>query len=98
MTDYLITCVNRSGTDPEHRHITEVGIRPRTGGSGRVVPVKLVRQQIKLGVHNYFSVDASGHRVPVRRYKCVCGRKTIRTFPDDLADNNLSVKNPCASP
>ena len=31
MTDYLITCVNRSGSDPEHHHIAEVGIRPRTG-------------------------------------------------------------------
>ena len=96
MTDYLITCVTRSGSDPEHCHITEVGIRPRTGGSGRVVPVKLIRQQIKLGVHRYFSVDAAGHRVRVKRYKCVCGRKTIRTFDDDLADDNLSSKRPCS--
>jgi len=95
MTDYLVTCVNRSGNDPKHSHIAEVGIRPRTGGSGRVVPVKLVRQQIKLGVYRYFSTDATGHLVPVKRYKCACGRKTIRTHPDDLADNNLSVKRPC---
>ena len=96
MTDYLITCVNRSGSDPEHSHIIEVGIRPRTGGSGRVVPVKQIRQQLKLGVHRYFSVDTLGNRVPVKRYKCVCGRKTIRTLSDDLADNNLSRKKPCA--
>jgi hypothetical protein len=96
MTDYLVTCVNRAGSDPEHCHIIEVGIRPRTGGSGRIVPVKLVRQQIKRGVHRFFSVDGSGHRVRVRRFKCTCGRKTIRTLQSDLTDGNLSLKHPCA--
>lgn len=95
MTDYLITCVNRSGTDPDHAHVTEVGIRPRTGGSGKIVPVKQIRQQVKLGLHRYFAVDLAGHRVRVRRYKCICGRKTIRTTSDDIADNNLSIKKPC---
>ena len=95
MTDYLVTCVNRSGSDPEHCHIAEVGIRPRAGGSGMVVPVKLIRQQIKMGVHHYFSVDAAGHRVRVKRFKCACGRKTIRTLEDDVRDDNLSLKRPC---
>lgn len=95
MAEYLIVCVNRSGSDPKHSHITEVGIQPLAGGPTQVKPVKSIRRDIKLGVNRYFSTDPSGRRVRVRRYKCDCGTKTIRTKRDDIGDNNLSVKAPC---
>jgi len=95
LTDYIVICVDRSGDDSEHSHIYQAFVRPVTGGMGRLLPVKDIRREIKLGVHRYFSTDRDAKRVQVRRYKCACGRKTIRTEPDDLHDNNLSEKGPC---
>jgi hypothetical protein len=96
MTDYVVTCVDRaSGGDPEHSHVYQAFVRPVQGGMGRLLPVKDIRREIKLGYHHFLSEDEHGQRVPVKRYKCICGIKTIRTKPDDLHDSNLSLKGPC---
>lgn len=96
MTDYLVKCVDRaSGGDPRHSHIYQAFVRPVTGGMGRLLPVKDIRREIKLGYHHFFSEDDQGRRAPVKRYKCKCGFKTIRTKPDDIKDSNLSSKGPC---
>jgi hypothetical protein len=95
MTEYIVICVDRSAGDDGHNHIYQALVRPATGGVGRLLPVKDIRREIKLGVHRYFSTDPSENRIPVKRYKCQCGYKTIRTKPDDIHDNNLSRKGPC---
>ena len=96
MTDYLVTCVDRaSGGDTEHNHIYQAFVRPVSGGMGRLLPVKGIRREIKLGYHHFLSEDERGQRIPVKRYKCQCGFKTIRTKPDDIQDGNLSLKGPC---
>jgi|ERR1700722_20626461 hypothetical protein len=96
MTDYLVRCVDRSESgDPRHRHVYQAFVRPVTGGMGRLLPVKDIRREIRLGVHHFFSEDPKGRRALVKRYKCACGFKTIRTKPDDIRDGNLSAKGPC---
>lgn len=95
MTDYIVICVDRSGENDGHNHIYQALVRPVTGGTGRLLPVKDIRREIKLGVHHFYSADPRGNRMPVKRFKCECGRKTIRTKPDDINDDNLSRKGPC---
>jgi len=95
LTDYTVICVDRSGEDTENSHIYQAFVRPTTGGMGRLLPVKDIRREIKLGVHRYFSTDPDGNEVQVKRFKCSCGRKTLRTKPDDIHDSNLSAKGPC---
>src|SRR5580704_6098403 len=74
MTDYVVTCVDRSsGGDAEHNHIYQAFVRPVSGGMGRLLPVKDIRREIKLGYHHFLSEDERGQRVPVKRYKCKCG-------------------------
>jgi len=97
MTDYLIICVDRSGDYWEHSHITRVGVQPITGGNRKILKVKEVRQQIKQKTNVFFSEDLAKQRVAVRRYRCKCGRGTIRTGPDDIRDNNLSTKGRCGA-
>jgi hypothetical protein len=40
-------------------------------------------------------VGPDGEQVAVRRYKCRCGVKTIRTAPDDVTDGYLSALPRC---
>ena len=96
MTDYLVQCVDRvSSDDRNHGHIYQAFVRPVGGGMGRLLPVKDIRREIKLGYHHFWSEDTQGKRALVKRFKCDCGFKTIRTKPDDTQDNNLSLKGPC---
>ena len=96
MTDYLVQCVDRvSADDPGHSHVYQAFVRPLEGGMGRLLPVKDIRREIKLGYHHFWSEDERSKRVAVKRFKCACGFKTIRTKPDDIHDDNLSLKGPC---
>jgi hypothetical protein len=95
LTDFVVVCVDRPGDDPEHDHVYQALVRPVGGGDGKLLPVKDIRRQIKLGANRFFSLNGEGERVRVKRYKCGCGCKTIRTGPDDIRDGNLSIKGPC---
>ncbi len=88
-----IVCVDRSGRDPRHHHVSAVGIS--TGNTVLRFSVKTVRQLIKKGTVHFYCVDANGDEARVRRYRCSCGRKTIRTDPDDIADGALSTLLTC---
>ena len=96
MVDYVVVCVDRFGdAEPMHNHIYQALVRPVTGGAGRLLSVKDIRRSITFGIHRFFSVDIDGNRVQVRRYRCGCGYRTIRTNPDDIRDSNLALKGPC---
>ena len=94
MSEFDVVCVTRSSSDPDHGHITKVGV---TQGAYPtiILSVKAVRQMIKWTDVKFFSTDANGNRVKVWRYKCGCGVKTIRTGHDDTRDDNLSAKPSC---
>ncbi len=88
-----IVCAERSGKDARHRHIDAVGIA--TGNTIIRFHVKTVRQLIKKGTVSFFCLGPNAENVKVRRYKCACGRKTIRTIPDDITDQVLSALPTC---
>jgi hypothetical protein len=88
-----IVCVERSGRSQRHRHVTIVGVA--TGNTFLRFSVKTVRQLIKKGTVDFYCVNVVGDPVQVRRFRCSCGRKTIRTRRDDVADGALSVLSIC---
>lgn len=91
-----IVCVQRAGKDPRHRHVRAVGV-----STSQVVirfSVKTVRKTIKRGTVDFCVVGPDGTVVSVRRYRCACGAKTIRTTDDDLNDGLLSVLPSCPHP
>ena len=95
VSEYWVVCVERSGCNPSHSHITQVGLADSNGGSiTKYWKVKKARRRIKSGVRMW-SADSEGHFARVRRYKCACGRKTPRTDVDDSTDDNLSAKPSC---
>ncbi len=88
-----VVCVERSGPSRDHRHVAAVGIT--TGTTILRFSVRTVRQLIKKGTVTFYCLDRDGRRVEVRRYRCACGRGTIRTGADDLADGALSELSSC---
>jgi hypothetical protein len=88
-----IVCVERSGRSPRHRHVTVVGVA--TGNTFLRFSVKTVRQLIKKGTVDFYCVNEAGDPVRVRRFRCSCGRKTIRTRRDDMTDGALSELSMC---
>jgi hypothetical protein len=90
-----IVCVERKGQKAQHRHVRVVGIE--VNGTVIRFSVKTVRKIIKQGSVEFFCADPSGERRRVRRYKCRCGVKTIRTGDDDVADGALSSLSHCGS-
>jgi hypothetical protein len=88
-----IVCVERKGKKPGHRHVTAIGV-----DTTKVVirfSVKTVRRIIKEGTVDFYCVGPDGEQVAVRRFKCGCGVKTIRTDTDDVADGYLSALPIC---
>jgi hypothetical protein len=96
MADYQILCVTTERQDP-HEHIVNVGTGPAAGGAAdRMWTVKVVRKAIKAGTDSFYTVGPeSGERADVRRYKCGCGVKTIRSADDAVEDNNLDSLASC---
>jgi hypothetical protein len=90
-----IVCVQRKGKG-DHRHVTTVGVR-----TNEVVirfSVKTVRKTLKRRTVEFHCVGPDGDSVPVRRFRCECGAKTIRTTRDDVRDGYLSNLPTCLSP
>jgi hypothetical protein len=87
MADYQILCVTTKYQDPRE-HIVSVGTGTVT--VDRTWTVKQVRKAIKRGDDHFYTVGpTSGEQAAVRRYKCACGVKTIRSDDDAVEDNNL---------
>ena len=77
-----VICVERKGKKPAHRHVVAVGV-----DTPQVVirfSVKTVRKILKRRTMEFYCLGPGGEQVAVRRYRCSCGVKTIRTQPDDL--------------
>jgi hypothetical protein len=90
-----IVCVQRKGKG-DHRHVTTVGVR-----TPEVVirfSVKTVRKIIKRSALDFYCIGHDGEPVPVRRFRCTCGAKTIKTVRDDVHDGYLSALPTCLSP
>jgi hypothetical protein len=90
-----IVCVERKGKKPAHRHVIAVGV-----DTPQVVirfSVKTVRKILKRRTMEFYCLGPGGQQVTVRRYRCSCGVKTIRTQPDDIADGVLSALPTCSS-
>jgi hypothetical protein len=90
-----IVCVQRKGKG-EHRHVITVGVR-----TPEVVirfSVKTVRKIIKRRALEFYCVGGDGEKVPVRRFRCICGVKTVRTVGDDIHDGYLSALPTCLPP
>ena len=88
-----MVCVERAGKGA-HRHVTTVGVS--AGNTIIRFPVKTVRRLIKRGDVAFYALNAAGKKVRVRRFRCACGRATIRTGHDDIADGVLSALSRCA--
>lgn len=91
-----IVCVERKGKKPNHRHVSAIGVN-----TSQVVirfSVKAVRRIIKKGTVDFYCVGPDGTEMRVRRYKCRCGAKTIRTLADDVNDGYLSWLPSCPGP
>jgi hypothetical protein len=90
-----IVCVQRKGRG-EHRHVTTVGVR-----TPEVVirfSVKTVRKIIKRQALEFYCIGHQGESVAVRRFRCGCGAKTIKTVGDDIRDRYLSGLPTCLQP
>jgi hypothetical protein len=90
-----IVCVQRKGKG-DHRHVATVGVR-----TSEVVirfSVKTVRKVLKRRTAEFYCVGPDGASVPVRRFRCSCGAKTIRTTTDDMHDGHLSALPTCVAP
>jgi hypothetical protein len=88
-----VVCVERKGKKSKHRHVSAVGVD--TTGAVIRFSVQTVRKIIKEGSVDFYVVGPSGERASVRRYKCRCGVKTIRTGADDVTDGYLSALPTC---
>jgi trans-aconitate methyltransferase len=91
-----VVCVDRKGKQAGHRHVSAVGV-----STSEVVirfSVKTVRRILKRGTVDFYCIGPDGSRVSLRRYKCRCGAKTVRTGDDDLADGVLSELPTCPRP
>ena len=89
-----IVCVERSGKKADHRHITAVGV-----DTPQVIirfSVKTVRKILKRRTMEFTCLDPDGNQVTVRRFRCTCGAKTLRTQPDDITDGVLSALPTCS--
>jgi hypothetical protein len=90
-----VVCVQRKGKG-DHRHVTTVGVR-----TSEVVirfSVKTVRKVLKRRTAEFYCVGPDGETVPVRRFRCACGAKTIRTDDGDILDGFLSALPTCLQP
>jgi hypothetical protein len=88
-----IVCVEREGKDRRHRHVSMVGVV--AGNTIIRFSVTTVRKLIKKGTVSFICLDANGRKVPVRRYRCDCGTKSIRTASNDQDDTTLSRLPTC---
>jgi len=91
-----IVCVERKGKDPAHRHVSAVGV-----DTSQVIirfSVKTVRKILKRATVDFYCRGPDGEPVRIRRYRCTCGIKTIRTKPDDVTDGCLSALPTCPRP
>lgn len=90
-----IVCVQRKGKG-DHRHVTTVGV-----STPEVVirfSVKTVRKVLKRRAVEFYCIGSDGESVPVRRFRCDCGAKTIRTVGNDIDDGYLSALPTCVHP
>jgi len=88
-----IVCVERKGKKPKHRHITVVGVA--VNKTVIRFSVKTIRRIVKEGTVEFYCLDPNGEKIRVRRYKCHCGVKTIRTGSDGVTDGYLSRLPTC---
>ena len=83
-----IISVRLKGKKPKHRHVTTVGLM--VNNTVIRFSVKTVRKIITEGTVEFYCLTPDGKQVPVRRYKCRCGAKTIHTNAGDAAGDLLS--------
>jgi hypothetical protein len=94
MSDYRIVCVNRLDTGPEHCHVTDIGTET-LGGRTRRWSTHDVRAAIANGERFYTISLSTNTTADVDAYDCSYGLKTIRSYPDAAADNNLDGLPEC---
>jgi hypothetical protein len=83
-----IVSVMRKGKKPKHRHVTAVGLI--VNNTLIRFSVQTVRKIIKEATVDFYCLDSDGEQVPIRRYTCRCGVKTIRAGVGDAVDGPLS--------
>ena len=90
MGTYEVTCATRATCD-HGGHVTHVSMSHKK--EAEYVDMSVVRLMISSGDTVYVQDSESGNRIGLRKGKCDCGVKTIRT---DIADSSaLSRLEPC---
>ena len=93
---YRIDCVDRPESPAEHRrHVTGIGTVDTDGMKRKWDDIAVVRDAIANGDYFYTKSHTTEKTAAVEPYDCPCGAKTIRSNPDDVADNNLDNMTPC---
>ncbi len=87
-----IVCVERAGKG-DHRHVVTVGVA--TGNTIIRFSVKTVRRLIKNGDVSFYAIGPDGRKERIRRFRCTCGRGSLRTGSDDVNDGVLSDLPSC---
>jgi hypothetical protein len=95
-TTYRIVCVKRSGNNPEHNHIVEVGTGDDPNAASKKWTVAEVRKSITDGTEFHTQSATTSKQAKVESFECSCGIKTIRSNPDEVKDNNLDSFRTCS--
>ncbi len=80
MGSYQVTCVSREECD-HGGHISRVGVTRKQETD--LVDVSVVRLMLSSGDTVYVRDSESDERIGLRKGKCGCGVKTVRTDVDD---------------
>jgi hypothetical protein len=97
MTAYRIICVTQDKPDPHRGHILNVGTGPTPAHYTRKWTVDQVWSATLAGDTFHTIGPKSGKRASVHRFECtICGRRTLRSGPDAVTDNNLDSLPSCA--
>ena len=96
MTDYRIECVDRPDSPAEHRrHLTGIGTVASDGTKKHWDDIASVREAMANGDRFHTKNHHSEKTASVERFDCECGAETIRSSPEDLANNNLDNMVAC---
>ncbi len=97
MESYRIVCTTQSPADysHDHAHIVKVGINTKQGNRADTsMTLDEVLKKLDWGDDFYTIGEKSGKKIFVQAVTC-CGKRYIKTYPDQHLDNNLDNLRAC---